>query len=277
MADAFDGRAVNSTVSLLCTDPEVVSISAYPAASEATTGTPTEAHAVRGGGSMLSRGAAAKNGAIDRIIYLPLLSRLLVCESDRGATLWESHCAMRLVARLPHGTQAEEMLLGAAAGSSTAYARAAGAARAAAARRHGGATAEPPAAGSSRTSTVLDACHAAEAARLVTSGVDRRVVLWDERAPHAPMMRWRAPCEQLCVAWDACQRVLYSGGMDGRVLMWADVPTSMGAAGGGATPACGAGVGEVRPRAQHDVPRARDHARERRWHADGRRGALPHV
>lgn len=122
-----------------------------------------------------------RTAEVERLVYLPGLGRLLSCEKNKGAALWEAKGRMRFVARLLHGKGAQPGLI-----------------------------VPPDARGMFRpavemapkehSATVLDAAHSRRVALILTTGADASICAWEERPPHGLAFRLFAETTQICVA-----------------------------------------------------------------------------
>ena len=191
--------------------------------------------------------AAGGCDGVQRIVYIAPLEVLVTCERERGASIWEADGRMRLLARLPHGRNAIQasLIQGTSPRMSSEHRRRIGAASTAGGTAGGAGLLDVCA-------TVLDCVHVPGASapdggqaahishhggaqgvgkprdgagrlhdgRIVTTGMDRHLCAWAERAPHGLCAALRAPCAQLCAAWHPAAGALLSGGTDGVVRVW---------------------------------------------------------
>jgi hypothetical protein len=178
--------------------------------------------------------AAGGCDGVQRIVYIAPLDVLVTCERERGASIWETHARMRLLARLPHGRNAihASLIQGTSPRMSAEHRVRIGATSAAGSTSGGKGLLDVCA-------TVLDCVHVPGApspdggksaqqahsalgtardgagrlhdARIVTSGMDRHLCAWAERPPHGLCNALRAPCAQLCLVWHAAHGALLFG------------------------------------------------------------------
>jgi len=118
-----------------------------------------------------------KQSAIERIIPVPELNALLVCEQDFGATLWESSGSMAIRARLLHGhvrsTVGDRMGIKRDVANSVSD------------FDPGKIEKQMLQRGEHETGvTVPNAVYAPQLGSIITSGMDSKLCIWGRRSPH---------------------------------------------------------------------------------------------